>query len=110
MSGDAHVRICESLGVQFPRATRLMIVIRRKRYWPLTVHLNLAYRWFCRLGFDGRVPDHTAFSRNRHGRFRGGFSVPQNRPGMDIGTFLESLLIADSFEKFRSELRSGVRF
>jgi hypothetical protein len=25
MSGDAHVRICESLGVQFPRATRLVV-------------------------------------------------------------------------------------
>jgi len=33
MSGDAHVRICESLGVKFPRATRLVIVIRRKPYW-----------------------------------------------------------------------------
>ncbi len=33
MSGDAHVRICESLGVKFPRATRLVIVIRRKHYW-----------------------------------------------------------------------------
>jgi len=33
MSGDAHVRICESLGVKFPRATRLVLVIRRKRYW-----------------------------------------------------------------------------
>ncbi len=33
MSGDAHVRICESLGVKFPRATRLVIVIRRKRTW-----------------------------------------------------------------------------
>lgn len=34
------------------------------------VHLNLAYRWFCRLGLDGKVPDHSTFSRNRHGRFR----------------------------------------
>jgi putative transposase len=33
MSGDAHVRICESLGVKFPRATRLVIVIQLKRYW-----------------------------------------------------------------------------
>jgi len=31
---------------------------------------NLAYRWFCRLGLDGRVPDHSTFSKNRHGRFR----------------------------------------
>src|SRR3954453_21878595 len=34
------------------------------------VHLNLAYRWFCRLGLEGRVPDHSTFSKNRHGRFR----------------------------------------
>jgi putative transposase len=33
MSGDAHVRICESLGVKFPRATRLVISINgEKRY------------------------------------------------------------------------------
>jgi Transposase domain (DUF772) len=34
------------------------------------VHLNLAYRWFCRLGLDRDVPDHSTFSKNRHGRFR----------------------------------------
>jgi putative transposase len=33
MSGDAHVRICESLGVQFPRATRLVIKIRGRKHW-----------------------------------------------------------------------------
>lgn len=34
------------------------------------VDLNLAYRWFCRLGLDGHVPDHSTFTKNRHGRFR----------------------------------------
>ncbi len=34
------------------------------------VHLNLAYRWFCHLGLDGKVPDQSTFSKNRHGRFR----------------------------------------
>ncbi len=34
------------------------------------VHLNLASCWFCRLGLDGSVPDHSTFSKNRHGRFR----------------------------------------
>jgi IS5 family transposase len=33
-------------------------------------HLNLAYRWFCRLGLEDKVPDHSTFSKNRHGRFR----------------------------------------
>ena len=32
--------------------------------------MNLAYRWFCRLGLAGAVPDHSTFSKNRHGRFR----------------------------------------
>lgn len=34
------------------------------------VHLNLAYRWFCRLDLNDRIPDHSTFSKNRHGRFR----------------------------------------
>jgi transposase len=34
------------------------------------VHLNLAYRWFCRLGLDGDAPNHSTFSKNRHDRFR----------------------------------------
>ena len=34
------------------------------------VHLNPAYRRFRRLGLDGRVPDLSAFSKNRHGSFR----------------------------------------
>ena len=34
------------------------------------MHLNLAYRWFCRLDLSDRVPDHSTFSKNRHGRFR----------------------------------------
>lgn len=33
-------------------------------------HLNLAYRWFCRLSLEDEVPNHSTFSKNRHGRFR----------------------------------------
>ncbi len=44
--------------------------IRSERRLCDAVHLNLAYRWFCRLGLDGAVPDHSTFSKNRHGRFR----------------------------------------
>ncbi len=32
--------------------------------------MNLAYRWFCGLGLEDRVPHHSTFSVNRHGRFR----------------------------------------
>ena len=44
--------------------------IRSERRLCDEVHLNLAYRWFCRLGLQGQVPDHSTFSKNRHGRFR----------------------------------------
>jgi transposase len=54
---------------------RMLIVgycfgIRSERRLCEETHLNLAYRWFCRLGLNGRVPDHSTFSKNRHGRFR----------------------------------------
>ncbi len=54
---------------------RMLIVgycfgIRSERRLCDEVHLNLGYRWFCRLGLEGEVPDHSTFSRNRHGRFR----------------------------------------
>jgi transposase len=44
--------------------------IRSERRLCDEVHLNLAYRWFCRLGLEDAVPDHSTFSKNRHGRFR----------------------------------------
>jgi len=44
--------------------------IRSERRLCEEVHLNLAYRWFCRLDLMDRVPDHSTFCKNRHGRFR----------------------------------------
>ena len=54
---------------------RMLIVgycfgIRSERRLCEEVHLNLAYRWFCRLDLNDRIPDHSTFSKNRHGRFR----------------------------------------
>jgi transposase len=34
------------------------------------VQMHLAYRWFTRLDLDQEIPDHSTFSKNRHGRFR----------------------------------------
>jgi transposase len=44
--------------------------IRSERRLCSEVHLNLAYRWFCGLGPEDRVADHSTFPLNRHGRFR----------------------------------------
>ena len=47
---------------------RMLIVgycfgIRSERRLCEEVHLNLAYRWFCQLGLEDAVPDHSTFSR-----------------------------------------------
>jgi len=54
---------------------RMLIVgyvfaIRSERMICREVQVNLAYRWYCRLGIEDKVPDHSAFSRARHERFR----------------------------------------
>ncbi|XXE47139.1 polysaccharide lyase family 7 protein [Pseudomonas sp. R3-56] len=52
---------------------RMLIVgycygIRSERRLCEEAHLNLAYRWFCRLSLEDEVPNHSTFSKNRHGR------------------------------------------
>ena len=44
--------------------------VRSERRLCQEVELNLAYRWFCRLGLEDKIPNHSTFSVNRHGRFR----------------------------------------
>ena len=54
---------------------RMLIVgyvfaIRSERLLCREVKVNLAYRWFCGLRIEDKVPDHSAFSRARNERFR----------------------------------------
>jgi hypothetical protein len=47
-----------------------VFAIRSERALCRDVRVNLAYRWFCGLSIEGKVPDHSAFSRARNERFR----------------------------------------
>lgn len=47
-----------------------VFAIRSERQLCSEVQVNLAYRWFCRLGVEDPIPDHSVFSRARHERFR----------------------------------------
>src|SRR3954471_14652115 len=54
---------------------RMLIVgyvfaIRSERLLCREVQVNLAYRWFCCLSIEDKIPDHSAFSRGRNERFR----------------------------------------
>jgi Transposase domain (DUF772) len=66
---------------------RMLIVgyvfaIRSERALCRDVQVNLAYRWFCGLSIEDRVPDHSAFSRARNERFRGSFTkIDGGHPG-----------------------------
>ena len=47
-----------------------VFAIRSERRICAEVRVNLAYRWFCKLGIDDKIPDHSVFCRARHERFR----------------------------------------
>jgi IS5 family transposase len=47
-----------------------VFAIRSERALCREVQLNLAYRWFCGLGIEDKIPDHSAFTRARNERFR----------------------------------------
>jgi len=54
---------------------RMLIVgyvfaIRSERALCREVQVNFAYRWFCGLSIEDKIPDHSAFSRARNERFR----------------------------------------
>lgn len=54
---------------------RMLIVgycygIRSERRLCEEINFNLAYRWFCHIGLEDEIPDHSTFSKNRHGRYR----------------------------------------
>src|SRR5580693_9288463 len=81
---------------------RMLIVgycfgIRSERRLCDEVHLNLAYRWFCRLGLGGTVPDHSTFSKNRHGRFRQSDMLRRLFESVVQGCIAEGLVSADGF-------------
>ena len=47
-----------------------VFAIRSERRLCAEVQVNLAYRWFCKLGIENTIPDHSVFCRARHERFR----------------------------------------
>ena len=81
---------------------RMLIVgycmgVRSERRLCEETDLNLAYRWFCRLGLDGLVPDHSTFSKNRHGRFRESDALRRLFESVVQRCIAEGLVSADGF-------------
>src|SRR5262245_8809369 len=99
---------------------RMLIVgyvfaIRSERRICAEVQVNLAYRWFCGLGIEDKLPDHSAFSRARHERFRDsnalrrvfervvGLCIAAGLVGGEAFSIDASLIKADVDKKKRSD-------
>ena len=93
---------------------RMLIVgycfgIRSERRLCEEVHLNLAYRWFCRLGLEDPVPNHSTFSKNRHGRFRESDAFRQVFEGVLARCMAEGLVRGEGFATDASIIKADVR-
>ena len=90
---------------------RMLIVgycmgIRSERRLCEEVHLNLAYRWFCRLNLTDPIPDHSTFSKNRHGRFRDSDLFRQLFESVVERCIVEGLVGGDRFAVDASLIRA----
>ena len=105
---------------------RMLIVgyvfaIRSERLLCREMQVNLAYRWFCGLGIEDKIPDHSAFSRARNERFRDSDifrRVFEHVVGTCIATGLvggegfavdASLIVADANKQRSNPARTGTR-
>jgi IS5 family transposase len=76
---------------------RMLIVgyvfaIRSERQLCSEVQVNLAYRWFCRLGIEDKIPDHSVFCRARNERFRESDALRRVFEGV-VGTCIAAGLV-----------------
>jgi transposase len=93
---------------------RMLIVgycfgIRSERQFCDEVHFNLAYRWFCKLRLDDEVPDHSTFSKNRHGRFRQSEAFRQLFEDVLKRCMLEGLVKGEGFATDASIIKANAQ-
>jgi hypothetical protein len=69
-----------------------VFAIRSERRICAEVQVNLAYRWFCKLGIEDKVPDHSVFCRARNERFRESDALRRVFEGV-VGTCIAAGLV-----------------
>jgi transposase len=82
--------------------------IRSERRLCEEVKLNLAYRWYCRMGLEDPVPNHSTFSKNRHGRFREADLLRRLFEATVSRCMAEGLVRAEGFATDASFIRADV--
>src|ERR1700752_4989420 len=69
-----------------------VFAVRSERQLVREVQVNLAYRWFCGLSLEDKIPDHSAFSRARNERFRDSAILREVFEGV-VATCIEAKLV-----------------
>jgi len=92
---------------------RMLIVgyvfaIRSERRLCAEVEVNLAYRWFCKLGIEDKIPDHSVFCRARHERFRESDAVRRVFEGVVAMCIAAGLVGGEAFSVDASLIKADV--
>jgi len=92
---------------------RMLIVgyvfaIRSERRLCSEVQVNLAYRWFCKLGIEDGIPDHSVFSRARHERFRQSEALRRVFEGVVANCIAAGLVGGEGFSIDASLIKADV--
>src|ERR1700687_4020909 len=92
---------------------RMLIVgyvfaIRSERRLCSEVQVNLAYRWFCKLGIEDKIPDHSMFCRARHERFRESDALRRVFEGVVATCIAAGLVGGEAFSVDASLIKADV--
>jgi transposase len=92
---------------------RMLIVgyvfaIRSERRLCAEVQVNLAYRWFCKLGIEDQIPDHSVFCRARHERFRDSDALRRVFEGVVATCIAAGLVGGEAFSVDASLIKADV--
>src|SRR6187401_2358787 len=85
-----------------------VFAIRSKRRICAEIQVNLAYRWFCKLGIEDRIPDHSVFCRARHERFRESDALRRVFEGVVAMCIAAGLVGGESFSIDASLIKADV--
>src|SRR5499425_3592854 len=85
-----------------------VFAIRSERQLCSEVQVNLAYRWFCKLGIEDKIPDHSVFSRARHERFRDSDALRRVFEGVVAMCIAAGLVGGEAFSVDASLIKADV--
>src|SRR5271155_1948706 len=85
-----------------------VFAIRSERRLCAEVQVNLAYRWFCKLGIEDKIPDHSVFCRARHERFRDSDALRRVFEGVVAMCIAAGLVGGEAFSVDASLIKADV--